>query len=264
MGMGSFSQYVVAEQTARHRKVVLSGHGGDELFCGYPLFKAAYVISAPFSLGTGRVLGSLRAKEVPWVAYSAVNSILHRRFEFAPAIFTRPSGERDEFACDVSSSLFENVDRYYRSVYLPGLLEVEDKISMSFSLETRTPLWNQMLASYVAKIPVANRIQGGETKKLLKDAVNKVLPAAVFTAPKRGFPTPLRHWFRHELRDFVTERLTSGLLDDIVERADVRKTLDSHFRSRAPFRPFALDERRAHRIWMMLCLESWMRQYKVS
>ena len=38
--MGSFSQYMVAKHAARDVKVILTGHGGDELFAGYPVFKA--------------------------------------------------------------------------------------------------------------------------------------------------------------------------------------------------------------------------------
>ncbi len=40
MGPGSFSQYMVAKEAAQKVKVILTGHGGDELFAGYPVFKA--------------------------------------------------------------------------------------------------------------------------------------------------------------------------------------------------------------------------------
>ena len=42
VGMGSFSQYMVAKCASKEVKVILTGHGGDEFFAGYPVFKAIY------------------------------------------------------------------------------------------------------------------------------------------------------------------------------------------------------------------------------
>ena len=41
MGMGAFPQYLIAENAAKDFKAILTGHGGDELFSGYPVFKFA-------------------------------------------------------------------------------------------------------------------------------------------------------------------------------------------------------------------------------
>ena len=36
---------------------------------------------------------------------------------------------------------------------------------------------------------------------------HNILPPAVLDAPKKGFPTPLRHWFRGNLYKFIQDRL---------------------------------------------------------
>src|SRR5207244_988368 len=41
-GPGSFAQFIVSELAARHRKVVLGGQGGDEIFGGYARYLIAY------------------------------------------------------------------------------------------------------------------------------------------------------------------------------------------------------------------------------
>src|SRR3989337_785037 len=41
-GPGSFPQYMVSQLAARHRKVVLGGQGGDEIFGGYARYLLAY------------------------------------------------------------------------------------------------------------------------------------------------------------------------------------------------------------------------------
>ena len=54
MGFGAFSQYIVAREAARRVKVILTGHGGDELFAGYPVFKLIILRPRPHPGGRGR------------------------------------------------------------------------------------------------------------------------------------------------------------------------------------------------------------------
>ena len=42
------------------------------------------------------------------------------------------------------------------NTFLNGLLSIEDKISMSFSLETRVPFLDNDLVDYIQKIPAKN------------------------------------------------------------------------------------------------------------
>ena len=155
------------------------------------------------------------------------------------------------------------LEQYYMDTYLPGLLVAEDKTSMAHSLETRVPLWSQELVNFVSRIPISLRMRRGELKGLLKDIARPWLPDELFSAPKRGFPTPLRLWFRDSLATFVKERLldTDTLLHSLVPKSDVEALVRSH--QSHPL-PFPLDERRAHRIWILLCLESWIRQFKLT
>ena len=69
MGMGAFPQFLVAQNVARTHKVVLTGHGGDELFSGYPVFKLLEAKRRP-----GSLLG-VRASEWPHLAYFAGNLV---------------------------------------------------------------------------------------------------------------------------------------------------------------------------------------------
>lgn len=263
MGMGSFSQFIVAKEAAKQRKVMLGGHGGDELFGGYPMYKAAWFHQQGMWPQIKAMLGlEISRKEVPWLLYSKFQSVRHGRFQFAPMIFTDRHAPLEAFQAKDGSAPVPELFEYYRNVYLNGLLVVEDKVSMAHSLESRVPLWSQDLAKFAATISPEIKLKGGQLKAFLKDVAKPYLPAELLTAPKRGFPTPLRLWFRSDLKRFCEERLSgdNAFLDQLVSRQARQALLNDHLTKRLPF---ALDERRAHKIWMLLCLESWARQYGI-
>lgn len=257
MGMGAFSQFIVAEVAAKYRRVILAGHGGDELFAGYPAFKASWMLE-----NFGKI-PKINAKELPWIIYFFVNKFLKRRMYFAPQIFKNSNVGEGVFWVRENDGNLERLFRYYQSCYIPGLLEVEDKVSMGYSLETRVPLWDLEVLNFAQTVPIENKLQGGVLKSLLREIATPFLPQELFKAPKRGFPTPLRFWFRRELFDFVYERLIkdSSLLDAIMEKRQRKQLLKSLKNNRLPF---ALDEIRAHKIWMLLGLESVERQFGVK
>lgn len=265
MGMGSFSQMVVAHEAAKNCKVVLAGHGGDELFAGYPQFKAFQLLELKkiFSLL------SVRGKEWPWILDQLWGYFRTGKVHFAPELYPPPRSlhcvpdKIDEFEKFPDEAPLQQLMNYYQRVYLPGLLLVEDKVSMQSGIETRTPLWSQSLVSWASSIPLSFKIRDGRLKGILRDVARTILPSELLNAPKRGFPTPLRIWFRGPLYGFLTDRLLvpGNRLHRIVAPSEIKKLLESH---RRMVLPFALDERRAHRIWILLCLESWIRQFNLD
>ena len=268
MGMGSFSQYMVARIAGKHRKVFLSGHGGDELFAGYPIFKAALLIQNGWlSARFWQVLGHLSYNQIPWVLYMALKRIKGKKTPLAPELFTRSSFSSattlENNFNSVSTFPLNDLQEYYQSTYLPGLLLVEDALSMAHSLETRMPLWSPDLISWANRIKIEEKLPKGQLKGLFREVAKGIVPKALLSAPKRGFPTPLRKWFRKELLEYVTDRLlpSSSVLDMIIPPIEREKLIYSHVKRPLPF---ALDERRSHRIWILLCIESWARQYKVG
>ena len=42
VGIPAISQYMVSKLVSEQVKVVLTGHAGDELFAGYPVYKVSY------------------------------------------------------------------------------------------------------------------------------------------------------------------------------------------------------------------------------
>jgi asparagine synthase (glutamine-hydrolysing) len=80
---------------------------------------------------------------------------------------------------------------------LPELLLMRvDKMTMATSVEARVPFLDHHLVEYAMGIPTHLKIKGTSGKHILKQALEKVLPADLLYSQKRGFGAPIREWFR--------------------------------------------------------------------
>lgn len=281
MGTGALPQYLVAKTVAQTHKMILTGHGGDELFSGYPVFKYALLArlireDRPAFL---RLLARVRPSELPHIFYFALSALSGRREKpFLPQLFSRRerhaalrpafhAPEAGEGEADAAFTPAEGgatyralLTQYFRD-YLPGLLVVEDKISMAHGLESRTPFLDNELVSFALSVDEAVKLDGGKLKAITRQAARGMLPDELYALPKRGFPNPLSKWLRGDLAEWMQARIAGPdtVLAELFDRAFLERTVATYLRS---WRRFArpLDEIATHRIWMLLCLESWLRQ----
>jgi asparagine synthase (glutamine-hydrolysing) len=138
--------------------------------------------------------------------------------------------------------------------YLPDdLLVKTDRMTMAHSLEARAPLLDHVLVELVAQAPESAKVRGWQTKRLLRAAVQGLIPDEIRTRGKQGFGVPLAGWLRGPLRPMARDLL-----------------LDATARRRGLFRPDAVvrllaehdvgARDHAKRLWALLCLELWLRQ----
>ena len=222
VGMGSFSQYMVAKHASKEVKVILTGHGGDEFFAGYPVFKAIYGKENIYKL----ILHS-SPRELMFAIYFTLFPLIRKEAGyFLPNIYSLKSLQ-DILAPDFFNSLsqdtnifkelealkylcsndYERLTLTYLKYYLPALFTVEDKISMAFSLESRTPLCDNKMLDFALSIPLSMKLSKHELKHIPRTAMKGRLPDFIYKLPKKGFPTPLRYWFKNELRRYIRDYL---------------------------------------------------------
>ena len=134
---------------------------------------------------------------------------------------------------------------------LPALLHVEDRVSMSVSLESRVPLLDHRIVDYVSRVSPAIKWKGGELKCLFKKAIAPWLPREVLERKdKMGFPVPLQIWAKGRARDFFCDTLLSsrcrerGLFDSQVVEGLINKE--------AAF---------SRVLWGLLQIELWHQQF---
>ncbi|HEX5387039.1 MAG TPA: asparagine synthase (glutamine-hydrolyzing) [Gemmatimonadales bacterium] len=285
-GPGVFPQYVVSRLAAREVKVVLGGQGGDEIFGGYARYLVAYVEQAL----KGAIYETNEEAEHIVSLTSIVPNLAELR-QYVPMLqqfwgdgVFEPMDRRYFRLVDRSGGATELLSRDFRAAYdgeaifgrfqqifnhpdtrsyynkmthfdlvagLPALLQVEDRVSMATSLESRVPLLDHRIADLVTSMPPRMKFRGGEMKYILKRAARHVLPQSVLARrDKVGFPVPLHHWARGEARTFFRDVL-----------------LSSRARTRGIFDPCRveqlLDEEAAfgRRLWGMVNLELWHREF---
>ncbi|MGE0708058.1 MAG: asparagine synthase (glutamine-hydrolyzing) [Planctomycetota bacterium] len=230
--------FVAREARAQGLKVVLSGTGGDELFCGYESFtdvprarrvglmlgpaRRALSLLAPFAGRLGR--GVVKLSELARRPLDLIELYLLRRELLLPeerlALF--PAGEGAGVPLAALAPLREElrgldpvsrVSRLELGLYLQHmLLRDADAFSMAHSLELRVPLLDHRLVEEVAPLPARWKLGArGRPKPLLVDAVGPVLPKQAL-GPKRGFTFPWESWLRGPLaqraRDALGARAT--------------------------------------------------------
>ena len=139
--------------------------------------------------------------------------------------------------------------------YLPDdILALSDRLSMAHSLEVRVPFVDHRLVEAAYPLADRERIGWGKPKKLLRAMLQSRLPAAHFSAPKRGFVGPTASWLRNELRPLVTDELSGERLArlGIFRPETVQQFLDVHFTGR---------QNREGVLWALLSFSSWYRLY---
>ena len=80
--------------------------------------------------------------------------------------------------------------------YLHELLMKQDQMSMAASIESRVPFLDDQLVEHVAALPCAFKVRGWQTKAIFATPLRDLVPAAILTRRKMGFPVPVGSWLR--------------------------------------------------------------------
>jgi len=143
----------------------------------------------------------------------------------AREVFTRHAANADT---EDPLALIQYIDTH---TYLVGDINTKvDRASMAHSLEVREPLMDHEIVEWLATLPSSLKMRGGESKFLLKKAMEPLLPHDIMYRPKMGFAVPLARWFRGPLRERVRGALLAGPLAEsgMFDPAAVRQMVEQH------------------------------------
>jgi len=193
LGSGFIPQYLVAQKAKKEVKVVLSGHGGDELFAGYPVFKSSLIrengVGIESLLSLRRVGGFDEWLRIMYFLVGGVLDPVRARGQFRMfsssglrKILTPTTMNTVRHAGGFDSLLDRNqpflskpningVTKWYLGTYLPTLLVQEDKVSMAHGLETRTPICYEPIVRFSLSLLGKVKLNQGVLKAVPRKAI---------------------------------------------------------------------------------------------
>jgi asparagine synthase (glutamine-hydrolysing) len=137
--------------------------------------------------------------------------------------------------------------------YLHELLMKQDQMSMATSVESRVPFLDHKLVEFTCSLPERLKLRGGTTKYILREAMKGVLPEAILSRSKMGFPVPIGSWFRGPYKSMIDEYVLS-------ERVFARGIFNSDALYELAGR-HQKGENHDERLWSLVNFEIWQRQF---
>lgn len=261
-------------------KVVLSGEGADEVFCGYPKYGFArmpsWISSALRRIGPARVarLASLLGMDarragvaaralaqpselerlVQWFSYLERSNLasLLPGLEWTPAQWeSTMAPQRRALAQFASADALTRMQGVDCLCWLPGnLLERGDRMTMAKGLELRVPFLDKQLAPFGLALPPDLKVKGRILKHVVRVWAGGRIPSEIARRPKWGFRVPLAGWFRGPLRELLHDHLRAadGLCGTLGDRESVSHLLTRHDRGEVDAN---LE------LWTLLVAEVW-------
>ena len=284
-GPGSFAQYHVSKLASQHRKVVLGGQGADEIFGGYVRYLLAYfeqciqgaingtLTNGNFIVTYESIIPNLVALQnyKPLIRefwreglFESLDKRYYRLINRAPTLENEINwnalGEYSPFETFNTifhgknvgkESYFDMMTHFDFKTLLPGLLQVEDRMSMAHGLESRVPFLDHEIVEFAATMPSDIKFKDGTLKKILLDAVGGDLPKVITGRKnKMGFPVPLNEWLQGELKDFIL---------DIFSSREAKKR--DYFNTKAILDSLNNEPQFGRKLWGLLSLELWHREF---
>lgn len=266
-------------------KVLLDGQGADELLGGYinvlPSFFMNALTKNPiifWNVFLKRITyfgNSVSYLIVQFARYFLMSrSTVRKLFHFLPENLLHTLLPHTKFVSpDFISEYYKErfwhiIDEYLKNLLnfnfflrdiftrfsLPHLIRYEDKNSMFFSIEARTPFSDDVnLVQFCFSLPVVMKInEEGWTKFVLRESMRGVLPDEVrLRRDKIAFQTPQEKWMGKllfEMSDFI---LSNSPANAFVNLKYIQKLLKSGYNSDS------VPQHISFGIWLVLNLKMW-------
>jgi asparagine synthase (glutamine-hydrolysing) len=283
--------WLLSRQTRQQVTVALSGAGGDELFGGYPRYRAVqamrwlrWIPPAIGKAGVGllrpfrdqfgdRRLHRMRAllggldpdpaeQYLRWVYYldeeRKAGLLSPRGQEGSRLPSSRILAERLSRVANCWPAGPEDGNRFSWldiETFLPdNILTYTDRMSMAWGLEVRVPFLDPALVELALTIPFSLKQNRQGSKWILRETFADLIPEANRHVPKKGFNLPLGVWMRTRFDRFFDKLLPR----DYVEREGIFR-FDAIQQMREEHRRGLRDN--GYELFALLLFDTWYRKY---
>lgn len=280
--------WMLARLSRPHITVALAGDGGDELFLGYPRYRAVWAaeqlpsagpLGRPLGQTVARIAGAMgpRATAVRrfaeglglaradryarWQTYvdgSARRSLLTAQaLDWIGDYDTAEVMRRAMAGTDHLHGLDAAIQADLATFLPSNLLDAGDRMSMAHGLEVRVPLLDHRLVELALGIPWSAKLDvpRRQFKRVFKHALRGLVPEEVLTRPKKGFNPPIGDWIRRNVAGLREAWLAPELVREagVFAEAGVQAMLDEHQQRRRD---------RGNELWAIAVFHAWWMQQR--
>jgi asparagine synthase (glutamine-hydrolysing) len=244
----SYPNYFASKIAVTKNKAVLAGIGGDEFFGGYT-WRYAAALDDNLSDKKSQIIEMVKLwhRLIPSENLARITGLNSKNHEVN--IFHKIEAILEEQNSEMSRYSVRDLMYFDMRMFLPGLLHVEDKISMSMGLEVRVPFLDQDIVDFSLTLPenlLIDSVDMNVTKGkiVLRELMSKYQKGKA-SGKKQGFTGPDEVWFKDQsrVRKFINK---DSNLWSFLDREQTLLELDRHYQG--------LSNRRLL-IWSLIQLE---------
>lgn len=274
LSTSTFAQSSVMKSASEQNiKILIDGQGGDELFAGYQIFYPTFLKEL---FWTGRWTLFLREWKHLGNSPSSKRYILKEWFkdligslpakvQIAIAKKTNPALSYMRQVPTLKRKRFDRLQAhlafYCQEHELKSLLRWEDRCSMQYSIESRTPFADDAELLQTAKsLQAKSLIHNGWSKFILRKALDKELPNTIsWRRDKKGFSVPESDWLMQTFHFWKSQIETHAHLDksEIIDVQQLYKDLPQIFSASkyADLQNFA---------FRYVCYLLWLKEFNIK
>ncbi len=266
------TEEISKESNRRGYKIMLSGMGADELFCGYPRYKIVHYdklfrflsklikpfypllrhnkqlakkIDRYFSYFSASSFGIAYSQLLGYFSHDEVNALLKNK---------KCARQYEEKVAQMLENV-KGIPRLKQAMYLDiyGFLShnfmIADKASMRHSLELRVPLATKDILQKNFHLSSSRLLSFNKTKIQLRNLLYGSIPKQYVDRKKIGFNPPLDHIIHAIGEKKILEILKHSEINSHLNISLVNTIVKKHFQNK---------ENNTYKIWQILYLHYWM------
>lgn len=175
------SLLLFAGNLRKYTNIIVSGECGDEVFGGYPWFRASVPMGRTFPWS-----GSIELRER--ILKKNVRKKLALR-HYVEGIFDRATADTGiDGSCEETEINLKRMQLLCLRYFMPNLQERAVRMCGHYSIEVLTPLCDERLVQYVFNVPWKMKFLNGQEKGLFRAAVRDLMPEALNVRKKSPYP----------------------------------------------------------------------------